>query len=272
MLHNTHQLQFFMSTDADCPYLPDKRERKLFTSLSPCTSEQVQNALSQQGFRRSQNIVYRPVCQNCAACLSARIPVDAFHISKSQKRIQNKNADIAYEVRQARATEEQFDLFEAYVKTRHRDGGMSDMTLFDYASMVDETNVPTRLIEYRRVINGRPAELVAVALTDVLEDGLSMVYSFFNPELSAQSLGTFMILNHIKLCQQANLPYLYLGYWVKGSSNMSYKIKFRPIELYYNGLWRRFHEFDKIEPELPNSQQVLFKALKTLSKDTQKQK
>lgn len=254
-----------MSTDSPCPYLEGKQERKLFTSLTTNDAVKTQNALSQQGFRRSQNILYRPVCQDCSACLSARIPVNDFLMSKNQKRLLKKNQQFLSEVRQPKATDEQFEIFERYVKSRHLDGGMSDMTLYDYAAMVDETTVPTRIIEYRRNDSGRPGELVAVSLCDILDDGLSMVYSFFDPDYSHKSLGTYMILDHIGLCRTSHMPYLYLGYWVKNSPNMSYKSRFRPLELYYNGVWRRFHEFNNINAELPNSQKVLFKALRALS-------
>lgn len=265
MLHNSHQLQFFMSTDADCPYLEGKRERKLFTSLNIGNAERVQNALSQQGFRRSQNIVYRPVCQDCAACMSARIPAEEFQFSKNQKRILARGRDFVREVRQPKATDEQFELFERYVKMRHFDGGMSDMGLYDFASMIEETNVPTRIIEYRKLHSGRPGELVAVSLTDIFDDGLSMVYSFFDPELSAYSLGTYMILDHINLCKHSSLKNLYLGYWVKNSPNMDYKARYRPLELYHNGIWKRFHDLEDVAQDLPNSQQVLFKALKSIA-------
>ncbi len=265
MLHNAQQLQFFMSTDSPCPYLDGKQERKLFTSLATDDAERTQNALSQQGFRRSQSILYRPVCQDCAGCLSARIPVNDFLLSKNQRRIVNKNAKLVSETRQAKATEEQFEVFERYVKSRHMDGGMSDMNLYDYAAMIDETNVPTRVVEYRAIVNGRPEKLVGMCLTDILDDGLSMVYSFFDPDYSSASIGTFMILDHIRLCQKNQLPYLYLGYWVKNSRNMDYKARFRPLELYVNGLWKRFHDLEEVNAEVPNSQKVLFNALRTLS-------
>ncbi len=268
MLHNSHQLQFFMSTDSPCPYLQEERERKLFTSLASPQAEAVQNALSKEGFRRSQNIVYRPVCQNCAACLSARIPVKEFAPSKNQKRVFRRNQDVVRELRPARATDEQYELFERYVRARHFDGGMSDMSLFDYAAMIEETNVPTKLVEYRLLENGRPEQLVAVSLCDVLDNGLSMVYSFFDPDMAKRSLGAFMILDHLELCANIELPYLYLGYWVKGSHNMDYKSRYRPLELYHKGLWRRYHDLpdEDLQTEPQSSQKVLFQALKTLSR------
>ncbi len=264
MHHNSHQFQFFMSTDGDCPYLSDQRERKLFTTLSDENAKFVQNALSHQGYRRSQNILYRPVCQNCAACLSARIKVSEFQPSRNQKRILNKNKDVVREVRMANATEEQFELFQRYVGSRHQDGGMSDMTIYDFAAMIDQTNVPTRVVEYRLMGEYGPDKLIAANLCDVLDDGLSMVYSFFDPECTARSLGSYMILDHIDLSRRSHLDYVYLGYWVKNSPNMGYKARYKPLEVYFNDQWRDFDEIKEAEPDLPNSQKVLLQTYRAM--------
>ena len=154
--------------------------------------------------------------------MSARIDVSKFEISKSQKRVAKKNGDLTRRTNSPWATEEQYDLFRTYLETRHADGGMADMDVFEFAAMIEETPIRTRVIEYEQ-----DDDLKAVCLTDVLNDGLSMVYSFFDPDLSDRSIGTYLILDHIKMAQELDLPYVYLGYWVPDSPKMGYKRGFR---------------------------------------------
>lgn len=232
--------QFYVTAPQPCPYLEGRMERKLFTSLQSANAEQLNNALSQQGFRRSQNVLYRPTCAECSACFSARIRVQDSEPSKSQKRILRRNASLNRRAASAWASEEQYDLFRRYLDSRHATGGMADMDVFEFAAMVEETPIRTRLIEYTDAKSG---ELIAVALTDILDDGLSMVYSFFDPEWERYSLGSFMILDHIQLCRDMGLPYVYLGYWVPGSRKMGYKAKFDALEIYRRGEW-----IDLIDP------------------------
>lgn len=231
--------QFYVTAPQSCPYLDGRMERKLFTALQGEQASDLNDALSKQGFRRSQNVLYRPSCAECSACLSARIRVADFTPSKSQKRTVKRNAHLLRRTRAPWATEEQFDLFRRYLGQRHAEGGMADMDVFEFAAMIEETPIKTRVIEYS--VPPEPdeqgRELAAVCLTDVLDDGLSMVYSFYTPDLPAQSLGTYIILDHIRLAQEAGLPYIYLGYWVPGSSKMDYKAKFGPVEVYVNGDW-----------------------------------
>jgi len=193
-------------------------ERKLFAALQGDTAQSLNNVLSHQGFRRSQNVVYRPSCADCALCLSARIRVADFKPTKSQKRVLKKNRHLIREGSSPWATEDQYDLFKRYLTSRHHDGGMADMDIFEFAAMVEETPVRSRVVEYRTLgTDEQPEpELSAVSLTDVLSDGLSLVYSFFDPELAHNSLGTFIILDHIEMARAAGLPYVYLGYWVPG--------------------------------------------------------
>jgi arginine-tRNA-protein transferase len=154
-----------------------------------------------------------------------------------------RNADIASEMRIAVPTSEQYAIFRAYLDSRHRDGGMADMTVLDYAMMVEDSHIETRIIEYRRRTGDTPqrssGELLAIALTDVLGDGLSMVYSFFEPDEAARSLGTFMVLDHIARAQRMGLSYVYLGYWVRGSRKMDYKSRFLPQERLMPDGWAR---------------------------------
>ncbi len=211
-------------------------ERKLFTALQGDNAEQLNNSLSQQGFRRSQNVLYRPSCAECSACLSARIDVAAFRPTRSQKRVMRRNAGLKRQATSPWATEDQYDLFRRYLDARHADGGMADMDVFEFSSMVEETPIRSRIIEYTDRDNQR---LTAVSLTDVLDDGLSMVYSFFEPEREVDSPGTYMILDHIEIAREAGLPYVYLGYWVPGSPKMGYKSRFAGLEIYLGGAWQK---------------------------------
>ncbi|MBW6420477.1 arginyltransferase [Rhizobium sp. XQZ8] len=228
--------QFYLTAPAVCPYLPGEMERKVFTHLVGPRAAEMNDLLTQGGFRRSQNIAYRPACEACRACVSVRILVNEFEPAKSMKRVLAANRDIVSTVYPAQPSTEQFALFRRYLDDRHQRGGMSDMSALDYAIMVEDTHVNTRVIEYRlrepgSGISAEPkGELIAVALTDLMSDGLSMVYSFFNPELEKRSLGTYMILDHIDRARALGVPHVYLGYWVKGSAKMGYKTRYQPQE------------------------------------------
>ena len=228
--------QFYVTAPQTCPYLDGRRERKLFTALQGDQAEKLNNSLSKQGFRRSQNVLYRPSCTECAACLSARIRVADFEPRKSQKRVQKRNRHLVRSARSAWATEEQYALFRRYLDARHANGGMADMDVFEFAAMIEETPVKTRVVEYRD--RSREDALSAVCLTDILDDGLSLVYSFFDPEMTMNSLGSFVILDHVALAREAGLPYVYLGYWVPGSDKMGYKAQFPALEVYVDGAWQ----------------------------------
>ncbi len=229
--------QFYVTAPQPCPYLEGRLERKLFTSLQGDFAQNLNDSLSHQGFRRSQNVLYRPSCTDCAACLSARIDVSKFTPSKSQKRTLKRNAHLKRRATSPWATEDQYDLFREYLDTRHADGGMADMDVFEFAAMIEETPIRSRVVEYTDIISN---ELTAVCLTDVIEDGVSMVYSFYKPDLHKHSLGTHIILDHIDIAREAGLPYVYLGYWVPGSEKMGYKARFSGLEVYYRGEWTPF--------------------------------
>ena len=238
--------QFYVTAPQPCPYLEGRMERKLFTALQGEGAERLNNSLSQQGFRRSQNVLYRPSCAECNACLSARIDVSAFKPSKSQARTAKRNAHLVRKATSPWATEDQYALFRRYLDARHADGGMADMDVFEFAAMVEETPIRSRVIEYA---DPDRDELVGVSLTDVLEDGLSMVYSFYTPDRPKASLGTFMILDHIEIAREAGLPYVYLGYWVPGSQKMGYKAKFSGLEIYVGGEWQKMRDPAAFYPE-----------------------
>ena len=234
--HSRDTPQFYLTAPSPCPYLPGKEERKVFTHLVGDRAADLNDLLTHGGFRRSQSIAYRPACEACRACVSVRVIVDQFRPTRSMRRIRERNADVIGEMRVPVPTSEQYSVFRAYLDHRHFDGGMADMTVLDYAMMVEDSHVATKIIEYRlRPVEGprggeRGGELLAVALTDVLGDGLSMVYSFYEPDAADRSLGTLMILDHIARARRMGLAYVYLGYWVRGSRKMDYKGRFLPQE------------------------------------------
>jgi leucyl-tRNA---protein transferase len=230
--------QFYVTAPQPCPYLEGRMERKLFTALQGDYAERLNDTLSKQGFRRSQNVLYRPSCAECSACLSARIRVADFEPSRSQRRIVRRNSDLRREATSPWATEEQYALFRTYLDSRHADGGMADMDIFEFAAMIEETPIRSRVIEYSLKDADGVRALAAVCLTDVLDDGLSMVYSFYDPGMAAASLGTHVILDHVNIARDAGLPYVYLGYWVPGSAKMGYKANFSALEVYHGGEWR----------------------------------
>jgi arginine-tRNA-protein transferase len=226
--------------------LPDRNERKVFTHLVGEKAGELNDLLTHGGFRRSQSIAYRPACDQCRACISVRVIADEFRLSRSARRVLARNTDIVGDLCAAMPTSEQYSVFRAYLDQRHRHGGMADMTVLDYAMMVEDSHVETRIIEYRRrgsnSIIGEQGDLVGVALTDVLSDGLSMVYSFFEPSEQSRSLGTFIILDHISRARRLGLPYVYLGYWIEGSRKMDYKGRFLPQQRLAPTGWLRVDE------------------------------
>ena len=243
--HSRNTPQFYLTAPSPCPYLPGREERKVFTHLVGERAGELNDLLTQGGFRRSQSIAYRPACEACRACISVRVIVDEFQPTRNMRKVLAQNDDVVGEMRVAVPTSEQYSVFRSYLDSRHRDGGMVDMTVLDYAMMVEDSHVQTRLIEFRRKgpdtrINGRGAgKLLAVALTDVLADGLSMVYSFFEADEAERSLGTFMILDHISRAKRMGLPYVYLGYWVEGSRKMDYKSRYLPQQRLLPEGWTR---------------------------------
>ncbi|UDQ88942.1 arginyltransferase [Xanthobacter autotrophicus] len=240
--------QFYLTAPSPCPYLPGREERKVFTHLVGDRAAALNDVLTQGGFRRSQSIAYRPACEGCKACVSVRICVADFEESRSFRRVKAHNEDIVGQVKPPTPTSEQYSLFRTYVTSRHGTGGMADMSVLDYAMMVEDTHVHTRLVEYRkrgpdsRILDRGTGDLMAVALTDILSDGLSMVYSFYNPLAQDRSLGTYLILDHVTRARQMGLPYVYLGYWVHGSRKMDYKRRFLPQERLSPHGWERIEE------------------------------
>lgn len=236
--------RFFVTSPAPCPYLAGKTERKVFTELKGPHAEALNDALGRIGFRRSQTVAYRPSCLDCRACVSVRVCASEFQPSSEQRRNLRRNGDLVVTECRPWATAEQFELLQRYLGKRHPGGGMAAMDEIDYADMVEHTAVSSFVLEYREPsLNGEPGRLVGACLTDRQGDGLSMIYSFYDPEHEARTgLGNYIILDHIQRAAQAELPYVYLGYWVDGSARMQYKIRYRPLERLGPNGWQRFTE------------------------------
>ncbi|MDJ0932275.1 arginyltransferase [Breoghania sp.] len=235
----TDNPQFHLTAPAPCPYLPDQEERKVFTHLVGERATFLNDVLTHGGFRRSQNIAYRPACDTCRSCTSVRILVDEFDYTRSLRRARNAARAFVGREEPPTPSTERYELFRRYLAARHGEDGMADMRLLDYALMIEDTHVDTIVVEYRHRADNRPdlseedrgeGPLVAAAFTDVLSDGLSMVYSFFDPDIRHVSFGTYLILDHIERARKMGLPYVYLGYWVPGSKKMEYKTRFQPQE------------------------------------------
>lgn len=252
---SSHFPKFYVTAPSPCPYLDGHIERKIFTELNAqqlaydreailrhrnpeaerLHAEELNHSLALVGFRRSQDIAYRPACEDCQECKSVRVPVMLFEPSKSQKRTANKNKDILFNIGPNIATHEQYDLLKQYIQNRHATGGMAEISYDEYKDMVESSPISTIIIEYR-LENGT---LIGAALTDQMKDSLSMVYSFFDisEAMQKRSLGVFIVLNHINISKARNLNHVYLGYLVKNSPKMSYKMNFKPLEVLTSNGW-----------------------------------
>jgi len=238
--------QFFYTTaPLPCPYVPGRTERKVVTEITGPDADALHDRLSRAGFRRSHNIAYAPVCPSCQACVPIRIPVKLFQPDRTLRRIARANSGVeGFEV-PARATAEQFHLFQRYQSVRHGEGDMATMSFYDYRAMVEDTPIETFMVEFRDPDDS----MIGACLTDRLGDGLSAVYSFFIPGVEKRSLGTYTILWLIERARGLGLPYVYLGYWVPESRKMAYKARFRPSEILMGGMWRVLTDNDLGETE-----------------------
>ena len=236
--------RFFVTSPTACPYLPGKHERKVFTDLSGQNAVELNDALSRIGFRRSQGVAYRPSCIDCQACISVRVLTRDFKPNTSQKRIFRRNSDLEVNICHAWSTAEQFALLRTYLDSRHPTGGMAGMDEIDFADMVEQSPVDTHIVEYREPSkDDRPGALVGVCIADRQHDGLSMIYSFFDPNHPTRDgLGTYIIMDHIARAARVGMPHVYLGYWIDGCRRMEYKTKFQPMERLGPNGWSRFGE------------------------------
>ena len=238
--HKSNFPEFYITAPQPCPYLPGRLERKLFTHLTRDKPDFLVDNLLKGGFRRSQNIAYMPYCDACSACVPVRILVDGFEQKRSLKRIAKANLDLVATRMPAAPSSEQYALFRDYIEARHADGGMAEMSVLDYSLMVEDSVVETFVTEYRlKPDETGDSPLIAVALCDRLSDGISMVYSFYDPDMSARSLGTYMILEHVAFARAQGYPFVYLGYWIEGSRKMRYKERFQPQERLTSKGWVR---------------------------------
>lgn len=234
--------RFFVTSMAPCPYLPGRNERKVFTELRGPNADALNDALGRIGFRRSQTVAYRPSCADCAACVSVRVVAGEFRQSTTQRRNFKRNADLEVTLCRPWSTAEQFELLQRYLGQRHPGGGMASMDEIDYSDMVEHTPVTSYVVEYREPSPDgvTPGRLVGACLTDKQGDGLSMIYSFYDPDHAERSgLGNFIILDHIRRAEAMGLAYVYLGYWVEGSARMQYKVRYRPMERLTRTGWER---------------------------------
>jgi arginine-tRNA-protein transferase len=226
---------FFSTAPLPCPYIKGRVERRVVTELVGRDANALHDQLSMAGFRRSHGICYVPACPSCDACVAVRVVVDEFKPGKSFKRIITRNSDLTAEIVEPVATHEQYALFSDYQRARHQGGDMSKMDFLDYQALIEDTPVNTFVVEFRRP----SGTLAGACLVDRLGDGLSAVYSFFDESNQERSLGTYMILWLIGEAYGQELPYMYLGFWIDGCSNMSYKSRFKPLERITPDGWER---------------------------------
>lgn len=239
--------RFFVTSPAPCPYLPGRSERKVFTELKGPHADALNDALGRIGFRRSQTVAYRPSCIDCNACVSVRVVANEFRASSTQRRNLKRNGDLVTTFCRPWSTSEQFELLQRYLGERHPGGGMASMDEIDFADMVEHTPVDSYLVEYREpTSDGTPGRLVGACLTDKQGDGLSMIYSFYDPDHAGRSgLGNYIILDHIRRASEIGLPYVYLGYWVEGAQRMQYKVRYRPLERLTRAGWDRISDAEQ---------------------------
>jgi arginine-tRNA-protein transferase len=228
--------QFFATSPVACPYIPGRAERKLIVELGGSGGAAFYDDLSRAGFRRSHRFAYRPACRGCCSCVPVRIAVERFRHTRSTRRVRNANADLCGSLVAARATPEQFRLFSAYQHARHGDSDMASMRYGDYRGMVEDTPIRTALAEFRDGCGS----LVAVSLIDLLNDGVSAVYSFYDPRQPRRSLGIWSVLWLVDECLRRGQPFVYLGYWIADSPKMAYKDRFPALERLDDGDWTAF--------------------------------
>ena len=237
-LHQLPPLQMRLSMRSDCPYISGRTEQRVAVDISG--NPALHDELARAGFRRVENWVYKPVCPQCQACLPLRVDATRFRAGRNLARIWRANRDLTRSLVPVRPTNEQYKLFLAYIRGRHGDGQMSNMGRDDFIAMIENSPIETFIANYR----DKDGKLIGCVLTDVQDDGLSAVYSFFDPSEANRSLGTYMILDLLDLTRERAASWLYLGYFVAGSQKMMYKARFQPAEVFVDGDWRPYSETD----------------------------
>jgi arginine-tRNA-protein transferase len=226
------KVNFFASTPEPCSYLEDRKSVSAFANPHMDMDMGTYNELIRHGFRRSGGYIYRPHCPHCQECISVRVPVKNHRFSRNEKRVLRRNSDIRISITPGRFRDEHFDLYRRYISSRHNEGSMANPSKSDYHRFLICDWTDTLFFEYRlnRI-------LIAVAVCDITDSGLSAVYTFFDPDYADRSPGHFAILNQIEESRSRDLEYLYLGYWIRNCSKMSYKRRYKPLEAYINDQW-----------------------------------
>lgn len=227
-------LHFFITPEHKCSYLSEKLAQTLFADPHIEMTNELYTQLTQAGFRRSGGHVYRPLCDTCNACIPTRVPVNFFLPNTTQKRIWRKNADLYVQKIVGSPSHEHYALYEKYISTRHRDGDMYPPSEQQFESFLFSSWSCTPCYEFRTRLDNT---LLAVAVLDQLESGLSAIYTFFDPLAHKRSLGVYALLWEIELTKSLGLPHLYLGYWIKECKKMRYKGHYRPLEMFINNRW-----------------------------------
>lgn len=227
------QIPLLQTPEHDCSYLDNERASTLFVDPKQTVDEDIYQQLIPMGFRRSGEHFYLPYCQQCSACIPVRIPVELFQPNRKQRRVLNVNSDLRCEIVPSIDNTECYALYERYIQTRHADGDMYPPSRDQFRDFLVTPHSYTEFFTYRL-----GNEVVCVSVVDALDDSLSAMYTFYDPEHDRRSLGTFAILQQIQAAQDRDIPHLYLGYWIKNCKKMRYKSEYRPIEMFLNGQWR----------------------------------